>query len=529
MNSQSQLWSLTDGHRPVPINTVNNRSYGSRYDPYRETERWLARVKNKPQLKPQLALVIGVGCGYHLAFLRQQNPELPCIGIELDRELWELTRGTREKVLHDSCVECYCGPLAPSVLGEIIRRAGGAGGLWLLVFPAAQTSYPDKVNEQLRAIQSIINQDITSLVTEMTFAWDWISNCAANLPKILQAADATSLRVATAAPAIVIGASPSLDRLLEPLARLRNRVFMIACDTALQPLLASGIEPHLVVSVDSQQENLRHFCRKKTMVPLAVSPTVDPGIWGFFAERILVADTGTPLIRFLTRSLGLFPTWDAGGSVASIAYQLASQAGCTPIVFAAVDYCHTAGRTHARETKAHRELIAGINRFAPSETMMTRLFSDSLPFVKAEEGLLEQYAAWMNCRLTADKTDAYRVAQTGLLQLPIKPLAEFFDLPEKKVEFVTKPLAWQAAEVKQTLTVGWEKLRELLPSDLGWNEALLLKLKREPIGELLLQTLRLELRDCQVGQKDADEKWRTGIKKSRQRLLEILQTTVNKL
>jgi len=34
----------------------------------------------------------------------------------------------------------------------------------------------------------------------------------------------------------------------------------VAVDTAVRPLLAAGIRPHLVVAVDPQEVNARHLC-----------------------------------------------------------------------------------------------------------------------------------------------------------------------------------------------------------------------------------------------------------------------------
>ena len=62
------------------------------------------------------------------------------------------------------------------------------------------------------------------------------------------------------------------------------------------------------------------------------------------------------LVRFSPR--GSLANWLPGGTVVSIAYQFARDAGCAPIVFCGADFSYADGKRYAVGTRAHRQLVA---------------------------------------------------------------------------------------------------------------------------------------------------------------------------
>jgi hypothetical protein len=98
-------------------------------------------------------------------------------------------------------------------------------------------------------------------------------------------------RLARPEMAVVVGAGPSLDESLATLHRIRDRVVVFSCGTALRPLLRNGIVPdfqcelenipevHDVISDTAQFGDLKQ-------ITLVASATVDPRVPAYFGPKV---------------------------------------------------------------------------------------------------------------------------------------------------------------------------------------------------------------------------------------------------
>jgi hypothetical protein len=159
-------------------------------------------------------------------------------------------------------------------------------------------------------------------------------------------------------PAIVVGAGPSLDRNLELLSGLEGKALLIAVDTALRPLLAAGIRPHLVVAVDPSDVNARHLTNLGDTrgVWLVSEGSIAPEVLPAFAQRTFtfrVSDHEPwPWIAAHGAGRGQLRAW---GSVLTTAFDLACVAGCGPIAFAGADLAYSHGLQYCRNTAYEKE------------------------------------------------------------------------------------------------------------------------------------------------------------------------------
>lgn len=182
----------------------------------------------------------------------------------------------------------------------------------------------------------------------------YLLNTLRNANAIVREGDVSVLNdLFTGAPALVVGAGPSLDRNIADIARYRDRVVMVAADTALRPLLAVGIEPDVVVATDPSETNARHLndlppCERTHLV---AEGSVDPESLHHFTGRtffLRIADHHPwPWLRQAGHDRGRLRAW---GSVLTTAFDLALTMGCEPIVFAGADLAFTGGRPYARGT-----------------------------------------------------------------------------------------------------------------------------------------------------------------------------------
>ena len=186
------------------------------------------------------------------------------------------------------------------------------------------------------------------------FAPRYLLNSIRNIPAIVTGRDVRALTDAyKGLPAIVAGAGPSLDNAIPQLQELQGRALLIACDTALRPLLHAGIAPQLVVALDPSTANARHFLQLPECQDtwLVAESALDPAATSVFDGRTFwfrVANHHPwPWLNEQGIDVGTIDVW---GSVLTGAFQVACLAGCDPVVFVGADLAYSRNRPYARGT-----------------------------------------------------------------------------------------------------------------------------------------------------------------------------------
>ncbi len=161
---------------------------------------------------------------------------------------------------------------------------------------------------------------------------------------------------------VVCGAGPSLEEAMPFIAAQRESLAVVACDTALGPLLEAGIEPDLVVCLEGQIHNLSDFLPLGgRTIPLAADLSSHPT--SFHAVRgpkhlsfvRLAASPFLERVSALGSRLGLpWIEMPPLGSVGVHAVHLARRLAPGPLFATGLDFSFEAGKTHARGSPALR-------------------------------------------------------------------------------------------------------------------------------------------------------------------------------
>lgn len=150
-------------------------------------------------------------------------------------------------------------------------------------------------------------------------------------------------------PAILISAGPSLDKNVHLLAAMADHATLIATDAAVRPLLAQGIEPHFIVSVDPGPANYQHL--KGVQLErsrLVFEATVYSETIRQFEGRRFVAFLAGSFYQFMHDQIEEKGRLSGWGSVSTLAFDFARQLGCDPIIFVGQDLSFTGGRTYCQ-------------------------------------------------------------------------------------------------------------------------------------------------------------------------------------
>jgi SAM-dependent methyltransferase len=224
----------------------------------------------------------------------------------------------------------------------------------MIVDPDLLQNFPTQTEGAKAVAKQIVRGARANQEARKRFAGGYLLNTLTNLPILAAEADAAALTdLFTGIPAIVVGAGPSLDDNLPALRQLQDRALLIAVDTAVRPLLAAGIHPHLVVSVDPSDTNARHLNDLPDVRGLwfVGEGSLAPSVFPQFAGRTFIYKVSNhdpwPWLAEHGADRAKLLTW---GSVLTTAFDVARQAGCDPIVFAGSDLAYTDGLQYCRNT-----------------------------------------------------------------------------------------------------------------------------------------------------------------------------------
>ncbi len=300
-----------------------------------------------------LIIVVGAGLGYVIDALERRRwmgrvlvpePDAETAGPLLARRDWTSLIGDgRLRVLvgpdYKGASDCW------SWLGD---------GTWdpcVLTNPQLATLYPEATVRAGRLVSRLAFDARANADARRAFAPRYLLNSLRNLPAVVREGDAADLAgAAVGRPAVLVGAGPSLAEAIPSLRDVRDRVLVIAVDTAVRPLREAGIDPHLIVAVDPSEQNARHLTDLADGASLLVAEaSLDPHALAAFAGRTFLFTVSDhqpwPWVRDAGRSLGRLRAW---GSVLTTAFDLARSIGCDPIVFVGADLSYPNGQPYVR-------------------------------------------------------------------------------------------------------------------------------------------------------------------------------------
>lgn len=162
-------------------------------------------------------------------------------------------------------------------------------------------------------------------------------------------------------PCIVVAAGPSLDKNIDDLKDVQDKACIIACDTALKPLLNHGIKPDFFLVVDPRKPEKLFDHPEVKNIPFVACVNIPNDIMKkhtgkkfFYAteEKLLeetvmigLSDKNFPVN--IKEGMSYLPT---GGSVATSAFSLAQYLGSKKIILVGQDLAMTNNKTHADGT-----------------------------------------------------------------------------------------------------------------------------------------------------------------------------------
>jgi hypothetical protein len=300
--------------------------------------------------------------GYGLErLLSQIGADSAVLGVEADEELMALSlaflpeglrHNPRFRLVRTGSAEALCG---------YVRRVWGARCFRRVVELrlTGGWQFEEAVYRELaEALRRDIAIDWGNAMTLVKLGRRYIRNAIRNLPLLSRVPTVAGLNFG-AAPALILGAGPSLDGVLDGLGDLlaapreRGQPFRLICvDTALLALRARDIEPDLVVALECQHWNLRDFVGLGDWnIPVAMDLSALPATREVLGGNSFLFVSPWAPLRFFSRleEWGLLPpALPPLGSVGLAAAALACRIGTGPLITGGIDFSFSLDRFHAR-------------------------------------------------------------------------------------------------------------------------------------------------------------------------------------
>ncbi|MDR2198389.1 MAG: DUF115 domain-containing protein [Deltaproteobacteria bacterium] len=308
--------------------------------------------RNRRGGTPAVALVFGLGLGWHIRRIKELFPAITVAVYEPDREILDcfekynvLSQGQDPKIYLD--FERFSAFVAQEVVhgdGSLPLIASLPG--YLKAFPKEAGMFTEKTESETARLRVIIK---TREATSSAFMDNMVENAgwAAVLPDVMLLKDRFP-----PFPAFVVGAGPSLSHNGALLRKVGERGLVICAAAALKPLLGLGVSPDVIVVIESSDtsrflklaEEEKRVLSKDAVLCLALGS--NPGHFEDFGFKKAIFHLNGGEAQLLSRGLFL----PQGGNAGSAAFALSYLWGLDPVILVGQDQAYLGSLLHAEGT-----------------------------------------------------------------------------------------------------------------------------------------------------------------------------------
>lgn len=364
------FWSVESAKNGSLTVRENSLLLHSAYNPEREAmQTVLAQADNNPMA----AVFLAFGTGYLPIAYAATHKGVPIVLVEPDVHhfLGAMNLLDWENILtHPQCILAVGCP--PHEIIPIINHFGTKNCIFF-----SQKNQTEHAKDFFDNLQSLIERnkrkDEINNSTLERFSNLWLKNSCKNLPFFTKCSGVNIYKGnAKNIPAVVLAAGPSLEDVLPHLAEIKKRSIVICVDTALRSCLRVHVEPDFIVLVDPQYWAAQHLAGLKSPSSVLITESAAyPSVLHFECRKIVLCSSFFPLGKYFEQILGEKGKLEAGGSVATSAWDFARLIGAPEVYVAGLDLGYPENKTHIQGSTFEEATFRHSNRIIPAETKST--------------------------------------------------------------------------------------------------------------------------------------------------------------
>jgi hypothetical protein len=386
----------------------------SKYDPSREAAEFA--VQNPPG-ECKHYIIYGFGFGYHIREILKLYPQVQISVYEGNLDIFKLAveKVDISDILQDDRVMLHVDPNQFALLGFLQKDLSNPY-CTLIIHNPSLLAMPTVMDElkflleefRMRSQSSELNRELMC----SNYCYN-IENYHYPVDKLFGKFQNKSI--------ILVAAGPSLDKNKEWLRMAKGKACIIVVNTALRILLAKGIVPDMVITIDPTPLVFKHLEELELDIPMIVLSTCWKGVLEQCKGlKFLALQQGfEPAEKYAKENdLQLVST---GGSVATAALDIAVQMGFSRVVFVGQDLAFSELKSHAEGTTFYKDVEGSSNHRQIQGMYGKKLYTNSS---------LSMFKRWIETRICETKNIQYINATeggagiTGTIEMALKEVVE---------------------------------------------------------------------------------------------------------
>jgi len=288
---------------------------------------------------------------------------------------------------------------AVDIFSDVIRlrahlRAYCRFGLRVMLFAPswARKELADHVSDLEEVIREAHQLTMVNENTERLFGREWTDMILEGLSRLVELVPVNRMYGALkGVPGVVVASGPGLDRNIAVLKQLQGRAAICAMNSSLAALDREGIQPDLLVTVESK-DIVNMVARSPSLPHVAFVPGLHshPKLYELPMHSVLPAVSGhRGVAMWLARHARVFPL-SVGGSVSNLAFSILELLGCDPIIMIGQNCALAGERMYAKGTALedirYETTAEGAVRMASNEPILRLRAGDQEQEIEPQSG-----------------------------------------------------------------------------------------------------------------------------------------------
>lgn len=458
----------------------------SAYNPEREAA---GAVSSSEIWNKSATVFYGFGLGYHVLewVKKAENQKLVLIEPDVKHFYAALTFLDWTSVFAYEnlviAVGCPVESVLPLIENSEVVNIGNTGVSDAFYFDIPAFQIHGK--EYFDAVKTIVKRNQRkneiNAATLKKFGKLWCRNSVNNIQNLDKCSAISCLKNAAdeTMPFLILGAGPSLQKVLPYISELKERAIIVCVETALWALLRQNVQPDFIILTDPQYWAYKHIAAYSAPESILITEvSTYPAVFRFNCEKKLLCSSQFPVGQWFEKELQLdLGDLGTGGSVASSAWNFAYYCGAKQIFVAGLDFSFPGKQTHIKGSSAEQTYHTISDRLsAPDKFTSGAMFSANAVEGKDFNGnpvitdsRMKMFAWWFEARLAAcSDSKTYTLSPEGLCTPGMQPveISELLNRPvlgNRKSDFISMALNLKSA-LNGNKKALFEKLKQGFPS-----------------------------------------------------------------
>lgn len=347
-----------DGEKIFRIQKEDRRLYlGGKRNAKEAVRMWLERIGNLNQYAP--VFLFGLGSGAYLkALIQNTGKKVNVVAYEPSDTLFlkMLEEVDLSKEIENRPIAFIVEGINETEFEAVLDKILVLENLEFLkeeIHPNYKGFYLEEIMPYISLLHKKTEMILMNYNTMKKLSTHVAQNLLKNIPYICEGYQVQEL--ARVLPrdraAVLVSAGPSLNKNIKELKKAKNKLFIMAVDTAIKPLLREGIVPDAFGTIDAKKPLELINIEGSENIPIIAPPSaINAMIKHQKGKRIFFAEGYTISEQAYILNGKRFPMVEMGGSVACMLFALLYKLNFRTIILVGQDLAFTNNRSHADGT-----------------------------------------------------------------------------------------------------------------------------------------------------------------------------------